>query len=118
MIVTGHTEIIQVDLDGGDPHYQVLNPFHPQFHVEPGHAEVEFALGEPDPGRALRGIRVTGQRYRVMADGMFKRVGPGRGSPDELTTWYFPAGRSAALAGDLMKIALAAARYRKLEGTT
>lgn len=116
MRLRDHTETVRVDLDGDDPYYRVVNPFHPQFHVEPRHAEVEFALGELDRDKALRGIRVTGQRYRAMADGSFKRVGPGRGNPDELTTWYFPAGRAAGLAGDLIKIARAAAYYRKVTG--
>jgi hypothetical protein len=110
MIVRDRTEVIRLDISGDDPYCMVINPFHPRFHVEPKQVEAEFTLGEPDFGRALRGIRVTGQRYRSMADGSMRAVGPGRGPAGEPTTWYFRAG--ASIHGDLERIAEAAWRER------
>jgi len=103
-----HTETVRLVLDAEDPYYQVPNPFHHQFYVIPVSMEAEFDLDERDPIAALRRVRITGQRYRIMSDGTIKAVGPGRGPADEQTTWEF----RRSMGGDMDKMVEAAARHR------
>jgi len=103
-----HTETVRLVLDAEDPYYQVPNPYHSQFYVIPFSLEAEFDLDEMNPMTALRRIRITGQRFRIMADSTIKAVGPGRGPADEQTTWEFQRSQG----GDMDKMVFAAARYR------
>lgn len=119
MELISHTEKIHTRLEGDDPLVQVVNPYHPQFHVEPWEVTVEFDLYEPDAEKAVRHITVTGQRYRHMADGTFKRVSSGssRRPADEPTVWSFPPYRGWQRERGLLKLVRSASLYRKVRVT-
>lgn len=104
----GHSETVRLVLDGDDPYYQVPNPYHPRFYLIPRSVEAEFDLDERDPLKALRRVRISGQRYRHMASGEIKAVGPGRGPADETTVWEF----RRSMGGDMDKMVRAAAQHR------
>jgi hypothetical protein len=109
MRLTSQSETVRLTMDGEDPYYHVPNPFHPQFYVVPVSMEAEFDLSErDDPVSALIRVRITGQRYRIMANGAAKAVGPGRGPASEQTTWEF----RRSMGGDMDKMVIAAASHR------
>lgn len=100
------TEILPIDRVTAwpDGFYQVFNPFHPRFYVIPVKVVAEYDQRETNPQKAILKLTITGQRYRIMADGTQKPVGPGmpRKDPHEQTTWTF-TGRQL-LDGDVPKI--------------
>jgi hypothetical protein len=91
-VTTRRIERLTIELEPGDNHYYIPNPFSRSFYMEPTQVVAEFTSDAPDVWQAIRSATVTGQRYRHMADGTIKKVGPGRGPRvDEPATWNFPS---------------------------
>jgi hypothetical protein len=101
---------ISAELEPHDGYFQVVNPFNPKFYLNVTKATVEFDRRESDPNRAVLSIALIGQRYRVMADGSHKPVGPGGGKDTrQQTVWDLPAGPAFRRA-DVMKLVRTVAR--------
>lgn len=87
---TQRIDRVTAELEPHDKSYQIYNPFHPRFYVTPAKVIAEFERDEPDWYKSVLRATIIGQRYRVLANGV-KAVGPGRGNPEEPTTWGFPS---------------------------
>lgn len=102
-VTTRRIARLTIDVEPGDGHYYVSNPFHPSFYVEPVKVVAEYDADQSLFDTAILRATVTGQRFRHMASGEIKKVGPGR-KPyvEEPTTWVFPA--SSSMPEDLLKL--------------
>jgi hypothetical protein len=92
-VTTRRIERLTIKLEPGDKYYHVPSPYSRRFYVVPASVVAEYDSGRfrSDGIRdAILTARVAGQRYRHMADGTVKAVGPGRGPASEPTIWEFP----------------------------
>lgn len=91
-VSTRRIDRLTIDLEPGDSRYYVPNPFSQSFYIEPTQVIAEYDRDEADPLKRILRAEVTGQRYRHMASGEIKKVGPGRGGwVEKPTTWELPS---------------------------
>lgn len=88
-------DIVTTILEPGDPEYRIPNPFHPRFYLVPSSVMVTFNSTDTDPETSVRAVTVAGQRYRIMAHGPDKPVGPHQNRPDtHPSEFHFPTAAS------------------------
>jgi hypothetical protein len=86
---------LTIRLEPGDGHYYVPNPYSRSFYVEPAEVVAEYDSDQSLFDASIMRAEVTGQRYRHMASGEIRKVGPGRGPrTEEPTTLEFPSRNS------------------------
>jgi hypothetical protein len=94
-VTTRRIDRLTIELEPGDGHYYVPNPYSKSFYVEPVSVVAEYDSDASLFDAAILRAKVTGQGYRHMASGEIKKVGPGRGPRPELpTTMEFPSRNS------------------------